>query len=112
MMPEMMQALDRNLDTHQLRQDLLEGDTPDLQRRRAVIGLSLVGMASMTAVSLLQTGIVKHLPDPPMKGFDSDRVNTSETAYRLGLPDGTLAVAGLAANLPIAALGEADRVRQ
>ena len=112
MMPEMMQALDRNLDTHQLRQDLLEGDTPDLQRRRAVIGLSLVGMASMTAVSLLQTGIVKHLPDPPVKGFDSDRVNTSETAYRFGLPDGTLAVAGLAANLPIAALGEADRVRQ
>jgi hypothetical protein len=47
--------------------------------------------ASMTAVSLPQTGIVKYLPDPPVKGLDSDRVNTSETAYRFGLPDGTLA---------------------
>jgi uncharacterized membrane protein len=109
MTPEIMQPLGSDLDTEQLRQELREGDTPDLRRRRAVIGLSLVGMASMTAVSLLQTGIVKHLPDPPVKGFDSDRVNTSETAYRFGLPDGTVSLAGLAANIPLAAYGGANR---
>ena len=96
----------------ELRQDLQEGDTPDLRRRRGVIGLSLLSMASMAAVSLLQTSIVKHLPDPPLRGFDSDKVNSSETAYGLGVPDGTVSLAGLAANIPLAAFGGADRVRQ
>ena len=63
----------------------------------------------MTAVTLKQTGLVKHLPDPPSDSFDSDKVNSSETAYQLGVPDGTLSLASLAANIPLAALGGADR---
>jgi hypothetical protein len=39
-------ALDR------VRDDLQRGATPDLRRRRAVIGLSLVGMASMAVVPM------------------------------------------------------------
>ena len=39
----------------------------------------------MTAVTLLQTGIVKHLPDPPIGNFDSDRVNSSDTLFALAL---------------------------
>ena len=68
--------LSRNgkLTPQQLRQQLQQGETSDLRRRRGVIGLSLVGMGCMTAVTLLQTGIVKHLPDPPIGNFDSDRV--------------------------------------
>lgn len=80
-------------------------------RRRAIVALSLVGIASMAATSLLQVGVVKHLPDPPLPGFDSDKVNLSETAYPLGIPDGTLALASYALNLPLAAAGEADRWR-
>jgi uncharacterized membrane protein len=95
----------------QLRHQLQQEDTADLRRRRGVIGLSLVGMASMTAVTLLQTGIIKHLPDPPFGNFDSDRVNSSDTAYRLGVPDGSISLASLAANIPIAAFGGADRVQ-
>jgi uncharacterized membrane protein len=94
-----------------LRHDLQQQDTSDLRRRRGVIGLSLVGMASMTAVTLLQTGMVKHLPDPPVGNFDSDRVNSSDTAYRLGVPDGSISLASLAANIPIAAFGGADRAQ-
>jgi len=71
--------------------------------------LSLVGMGAMTAVSLFQTGIIKHLPDPPLKDFDSDKVNSSDTAYALGVPDGTLSLASLAANIPIAAFGGENR---
>ena len=93
-----------------LRRELQRGDTPDFWRRRGIIGLSLVGMAAMTAVSLFQTGVVKHLPDPPLDGFDSDKVNSSDTAYMLGVPDGTLSLASLAANVPLAAFGGADRV--
>ena len=112
MMPVIMQPPDSTLDTQQLSQDLQEGDTPDLRRRRGVIGLSLLGMASMAAVSLLQTGIVKHLPDPPLGSFNSDKVNSSDTAYQFGVPDGTVSLASLAANIPLAAFGGADRARR
>ncbi|CAN5642090.1 hypothetical protein BH24ACI2_BH24ACI2_16170 [soil metagenome] len=96
----------------ELRRELQNGKSENLGRRRAIIGLSLVGMAAMTAVSLLQTGIVKHLPDPPIDNFDSDKVNSSDTAYALGVPDGTLSLASLAANIPIAAFGGENRAQE
>jgi uncharacterized membrane protein len=92
-----------------LRRDLQRGDTTHLKLRRAVIGASVVGMASMVPVSMLQTGIVHHLPDPPMKGFHSDAANSSLIAYRFGTPDGPMAVASFAVNIPVAAFGGADR---
>jgi uncharacterized membrane protein len=65
----------------------------------------------MVPVTLLQTGIVHHLPDPPIKGFHSDAANSSLIAYKFGVPDGAMAVASFAANIPIAAFGGADRAR-
>lgn len=105
--------LSRNekLTPQQLRHELQQDKTADLKLRRGVIAMSLVGMASMTAVTLLQTGIVKHLPDPPFGNFDSDRVNSSDTAYRFGVPDGAISLASLAANIPIAAFGGAARAQ-
>ena len=79
--------------------------------RRAIIGTSVAGMAAMVPVSMLQTGLVHHLPDPPIKEFHSDAANSSLIAYRFGVPDGTTAVASFALNLPIAAFGGADRAR-
>jgi uncharacterized membrane protein len=102
----------RKFEPKRLRYELQQEETLDLKRRRGIIVLSLVGMASMTAVTLLQTGIVKHLPDPPMGNFDSDRVNSSDTAYRFGVPDGSISLASLAANIPIAAFGGARRARR
>lgn len=95
----------------QLREDLQQGRSDHMHRRRMIIGLSFLGMAALGAVSLLQTGIVKHLPDPPVEGFDSDKVNSSDSAYRFGAPDGTLAVMSLAANLPLTAFGGESRER-
>lgn len=100
------------MDTQQLKHDLCEADDADMRRRRAIIGLSLLGMAAMTPVSLLQTGIVRHLPDPPIGDFHSDEANLSDTAYQYGVPDGTLALASLAANIPLAAWGDRDRARR
>jgi len=94
-----------------LREELQHDDSDDLARRRAVILLSLAGMAGMAAVTALQTGIIRHLPDPPGP-FDSDKVNSSETAYRWGLPDGPIALASLGLNVALAALGEPDRARK
>lgn len=96
----------------ELRRELQESESEGVKRRRKIIGLSLLGMAAMGAVALFQTGIVKHLPDPPIEGFDSDKVNSSETAYALGVPDGTLSLASLAANIPLAAFGGENRAAQ
>lgn len=105
-------ALGTGLTATELRTQLQNSTDPDLQRRRAIILTSFAGMASMGAVSLLQTGIVSHLPDPPLDSFDSDKVNSSDTAYALGAPDGTLSLAGLALNLPLAGFGGISRSEQ
>ncbi len=94
-----------------LRQELQEGDTPDLRLRRSIISLSLIGMASMAIVSLYQTGVIKHLPDPPLDRF-ADKVKSSETAYHWGVPDGTVSMASHAVNVAIAATGGSDRSRE
>lgn len=83
-----------------------------LRRRHAVVGVSLLGMASMAATTLLQTGVIRHLPDPPVPGFDSDKVNLSRRAFPFGIPDGPLAVLMFAGNLPLAGYGGADRARR
>lgn len=99
-------------DTQDLRRELQRGRSEGLRLRRGVIALSLVGMGAMAAVSLFQTGLVGHLPDPPLPDFDSDKVNSSDTAYALGVPDGALSLASLAANVPLAAFGGADRAEK
>jgi uncharacterized membrane protein len=94
----------------EVREQLTENNTAALKRRRAIIVLSLVGLGSAAAASLLQTGVVKHLPDPPKGNFDADKVVKSDEAYVFGIPDATIALVGLAANVPIAAFGGANRV--
>ena len=108
----MTQILIGDLEPQQLRRELQRGNSGELWRRRGIIGLSLVGMAAMTAVTLFQIGVVKHLPDPPIDGFDSDKVNSSDTAYALGVPDGTLSLASLAVNIPLAAFGGENRAEK
>jgi len=102
----------KNQETRQLRRELQTSGSRELNARRAIIGLSLLGIGAMTAVSLFQTGVIKHLPDPPIDGFDSDKVNSSDTAYALGVPDGTLSLASLAANIPFAAFGGEHRAEE
>jgi uncharacterized membrane protein len=92
-----------------VRRGLERSADPSVRRRRVLATVTLLGIASMVPVTLRQLGIVRHLPDPPIPGFDSDKVNTSTNAYRFGTPDGPLAIAGLAANLPLIAYGGRDR---
>jgi uncharacterized membrane protein len=101
----------RTDDARKLRRDLQRGSDTHLNLRRAVIAASVAGVASMVPVTMLQTGIVHHLPDPPLKGFHSDAANSSLIAYQFGAPDGSMAVASFAANIPLAAFGGADRAQ-
>lgn len=105
-------VLGTDLSIDELRSQFQNSTDPDLRRRRAIILTSLFGMTSMAVVTLLQTGVIRHLPDPPLDSFDSDKVNTSDTAYALGVPDGALSLAGLAINLPIAAFGSVSRAER
>lgn len=105
-------ALGTGLAIAELRSQLQNSTDADVRRRRTIIVASLVGMTSMAIVSLLQTGIVQHLPDPPLNNFDSDKVNSSDIAYALGVPDGTLSLAALALNVPLAAFGGVERAKR
>lgn len=66
----------------------------------------------MAVVTLFQTGILRHLPDPPLRRFQSEKVNSSDTAYQYGVPDGTITLTGHATNIAIAAIGGADRAQE
>lgn len=105
--------LDRFDDARRLSQELRDESEPDLRRRRWIVGLSLVGAAAAKAVGLYQVGIVRHLPDPPLRVFDSDRVDASSYAYRrLRTPDAFLMLLTYAATAWSAAAGGKDRARE
>ena len=94
-----------------LSRELREGQSPDLKRRRWVIGLSLFGAAMGQLVTLYQTGIIKSLPDPDPSGalgrlFDATAVDASDYGYkRLDTPDGALMLGTYAVTVGLAAAG-------
>ncbi len=101
------------MNPRQLSRELRKGETPDLARRRWIVGLSVVGTAMAQIVSLYQTGIVRRLPDPPLRGFDSDRVDASDYAYsRFSSPDGPIMLASYGVTAWLAAAGGQDRARE
>lgn len=110
----LMKATSGNLTPRQLERSIRQSGSQTMQLRRGITVASLVGIGMMGVVSLLQMGVVRHLPDPPTRRprFDSDRVNTSEEAYSYGMPDAPLTVVAHAATLAIAAAGPADRHRE
>lgn len=94
-----------------LRAALQHGRSSDLTRRRLIAAVSLAGGASMAVVSLFQLGIIRRLPDPPLPGFDSGKVTSSDIAFGLTMPDAPLALTSFAANLALAGWGGAERAR-
>jgi uncharacterized membrane protein len=67
----------------------------------------------MALISLYQLGIIKHLPEPPLPRFDSDKVDAAPEAYSmLSMPDAPIGLGSYAATLALAAMGGEDRVRE
>lgn len=102
------------MEPQQLSEELRKGKNPHMSRRRAIIGLSMLGGSMGQLVTLYQTGIVSHLPDPPgQQIFDADRVDASNYAYnKLNSPDGPMMVANYAITAWLAAAGGLDRARR
>lgn len=53
----------------QLRIAIRNDRSRNMQLRRGVAAISLLGVANMTATRLLQMGVFKRLPDPPAGNF-------------------------------------------
>jgi uncharacterized membrane protein len=79
--------------------------------RRGIAALSAVGAANMALGAMRQFGVIRHLPDPPIRGFDSNAVMMSRPAFAFGVPDTPIAAFGLLANIPLAIVGGRLRVR-
>ncbi len=66
----------------------------------------------MALTTMLQMGMVRRLPDPPIRRFDTGRVNLSEEAFSYGGPDSPVVVLAHAVNMVLATTGGADRARR
>lgn len=109
-----MSLANRLLDysTRELRADARHDRSPAMNRRRGVVAVSLGGIAAMAFTSLLQMGMVRRLPDPPIRRFDTKRVNLSDEAFSYGGPDSPIVILMHAVNMVLATTGGADRARR
>ena len=97
----------------QLSRELRRDSHPHLRRRRGVVALSLAASASMGVIALYQTGIIRHLPEPPLPMLDADKVDASAEAYeRFSTPDAILGLGSYAATMGLAAMGGSNRAAE
>jgi uncharacterized membrane protein len=68
----------------------------------SAIAGSAAALLSLTPVALYQLGAVQHLPDPPSRWFDSDRITSSRIAHPFGIPDSLLGMASYGVTLGLA----------
>ena len=100
----------------QLSYELRRRKTPDLTRRRWIVGLNLLGVSMGQLVSAYQTGLIPRLPDPPGKlgeVFNATKVDASDYAYkRYRSPDGVAMVTTYAVTAWLAGAGGEDRAEE
>lgn len=94
-----------------VRSELLESRDPWMRTRRRIAALAGGLAGHFGILGMRQYGVIRHLPDPPIRGFHSDAVLTSRAAYPFGIPDSALAVTGLGALIAIATAGGSTRPR-
>jgi uncharacterized membrane protein len=79
------------------------------QPNTALVLTATAALLTLVPVAAHQLGFLDHLPDPPGRVFDSDRITESKAAHPLGVPDSlpglasygmTLALIGLAKKHP------------
>jgi len=90
---------------------LRRGTDGYLRQRRRVAALALGSTGALGVVSLYQTGLLKHVPEPPLRLFDADKVDASGEAYSiLSMPDAILGMLSSVATAALATMGTKDRV--
>ncbi len=74
-------------DNEKVRDFFFKNQSASLKRRKKIIMLSLFGLGNAAIITLYQTGIIKKLPDLPLKSFDSPKLTSSVKAFEFGMPD-------------------------
>lgn len=98
------------MDPGRISTQLRHNNSRSLSRRRGIVGLSLLAAGSMGLIALYQTGIIRHIPEPPLPRFDADKVVASEEAYAiLHTPDALLGLTSFGATAALAAMEGEDR---
>lgn len=92
-----------------IRDELRSGKSSSLERRRKIALLAAIGAVDFSIISLFQLGVIRKLPDIPTKLFDSNKVNASEKAYGMHLPDGTSGVTMYGVTMMLSAIGGSSR---
>ena len=69
-----------------------------------LIGSCCTALMTLVPVALYQTGVIPHLPDPPLRIFDSERITSSAAAHPMGIPDALLGLASFGTTLALALL--------
>ena len=94
-----------------LSRELRSGSGGFLPQRRAAVARSLLAAGAMMPIALYQTGIIPHLPGPPLPRLDADKVDAAGEAYVvLTTPDAILGVGSFAVTAALAAAGGKHRV--
>jgi len=105
--------MNREQKATQLSRELRTQTSLDLRRRRGIVGLSMLASASMGVIALYQTGIIRHLPEPPVPMMNADKVDASAEAYeKLATPDAILGLGSYSATMALAAMGGKDRLEE
>src|SRR5881392_3924437 len=96
-----------------LREELVWGRSRRLRRRRALIVTAALAAIDAVVVGLRQTGVLRRLPEPPGRVWDSNGIVTSRAAYVVGVPDAPLAAAVFATAMVLASrLGDSPLGRR
>jgi uncharacterized membrane protein len=56
-------------------------------------------LVTLVPIAVSQLGLLRHLPDPPSRIFDSDKITGSPLARPFGIPDSLLGMASYSATL-------------
>lgn len=81
------------------------GDDDWLRARRKIATIAALLAADFAVLGMRQYGVIRRLPDLPIRGFDANGVTTSVAAYPRGVPDAPLAVVGAGALIVLATAG-------
>lgn len=97
------------MDPKEIRDALRHEDSEDLARRRKVVALSVAGLADFNLISLLQSGVIRRLPDFPHPIFDTNGINTSKTSFEMGVPDAIISSMMFALKMALATAGGSEK---
>lgn len=100
------------MDPQALSEILRTGEGLYLWCRRGIVVTSIVAAICMMLVGIYQMGLIRHLPEPPFRLFNADKVDAAPEAYNrmyLPMPDAFLGLVSYAITAALATLGSADR---